>query len=304
MRATEDGLVVRLDDRLVRITNPQTMLWPAARFTKLDLVRYLEDVAPVLLPHLRDRGLTLRRFPEGVDGPGWYQAQCHGRPTWMRVLDVLGRGGELLRYCVIDDAAGLAWAANLANLEFHPFLSTVDSPDEPVQLVVDLDPGPPAGLVQACRVALQAREVLAADGLRPVAKTSGALGIDVVVGLAPGHTFERTKAYARGLAERLMDRAPDLVVARSDRSARRGRVFIDWLQNDPTRSTVAPYSPHALPWPLVSMPLTWDEVEAGAADRVRLRFLPQDVRARMERHGDLFTGALERTGVLPAGSAA
>jgi bifunctional non-homologous end joining protein LigD len=217
----------------------------------------------------------------------------------MRVFDVPGRRGELLRYCVIDDAAGLVWAANLANLELHPFLSTVDRPEEPLQLVIDLDPGPPAGLAEACRVALRVRELLVADGLEPVVKTSGALGVHVVVGLAPGATFERTKAYARALGDRLSDEQPELVLVRSDRAARRGRVFVDWLQNDPTRSTVAPYSLRALPWPLVSMPVTWDEVAAGAERRVSLRFLPLEVRPRLDRYGDLFSGALERRGAIP-----
>jgi bifunctional non-homologous end joining protein LigD len=299
MRTSEEGLVLRFGERLIRITNPDRVLWPAARFTKLDLTRYLDGVADVLLPHLRDRGLTLRRFPEGVEGPSWYQAQCRGRPPWMRVFEVRGRRGEILRYCVIDDAAGLAWAANLANLELHPFLATLDRPDEPLQLVVDLDPGPPAGLPEACRVALHARELLTRDGLTAVVKTSGALGVHVAVGLAPGATFDRTKAYARALAERLAHEHEDLVLVRSDRAARRGRVFVDWLQNDPTRSTVAPYSLRALPWPLVSMPLTWDEVEAGADCRAPLRFLPADVPPRLERYGELFSGALDRRGVLP-----
>jgi len=287
--------------RRVRVTNPDRVLWPATGFTKRAMLAYYERVADVLLPHVRDRGLTLRRFPEGVDGPGWYQANCRGHPPWVRTHDVVGRRGGRLRYCVIDDTAGLAWAANLGTIEFHPFLATTDRPDEPTALVLDLDPGPPAGLTRCAQLAIELRRLLHGLGLEAVAKTSGGLGLHVYVPLAPGHSFAATKAFARAIAATLARRWPDRVIDRTARSERAGRVLIDWVQNDVSRSTVAPYSLRAMPWPLVSTPVTWAEVAAAAdgARGRRLVFGPDEVVERVRRFGDLFEPALSRAGVLP-----
>jgi bifunctional non-homologous end joining protein LigD len=296
-------VTLRLDGRDVRISHPERVLWPRIGFTKRALVDYLLAIAPVLLPHIRDRGLTLRRFPEGVDGPGWFQAECRGAPEWMRTFDVVARGGRTWRYCMIDDAAGLAWTANLGTLEIHPFLSTIERPTEPTALVLDLDPGPPAGLLACARLALRLRDTLATIGLPAFVKTSGSLGLHVFVPLAPGHTFERTKAFARALAGRLAADAPDLVTDRVDRDARRGRVYLDWIQNDASRSTVAAYSLRATPWPLVSTPVGWEELETAVASaRPRsLVFGPADVLARVDRVGDVF-GAASGNGpaILPS----
>jgi bifunctional non-homologous end joining protein LigD len=287
--------------RRIRVTNPDRVLWPETGFTKAAMLDYYLAVADAILPHLRGRGITLRRFPEGVDGPGWYQANCRGRPPWVSTHDVRGKGGEPLRYCLVEEPATLAWLANLGTIELHPFLALAHRPDEPTALVLDLDPGPPASLVASARVALILREFLAALGLAAVVKTSGSLGMHVYAPLAPGHTFEATKGVARALAELLAKREPDLVVNTVSRSQRAGRVFIDWVQNDASRSTVAPYSLRATPWPLVSTPLTWDEVrEAVAAGRGdRLLFAPREVLDRIGRLGDPFEAALSHGGTLP-----
>src|SRR5215207_3495612 len=159
--------------RRVRVTHPERVIWPVTGTTKRDLLGYLLAVAPVLIPHLRDRATMLWRFPEGIDGPGWFQAQCRSRPDWVPVHEVVGRRGDTLRYCVLDEAATLAWLANLGTIELHPHGWTVGRPEEPSAVVFDLDPGRPAGLVSAAGVALAVRDRLIAHGLTPVVKTSG-----------------------------------------------------------------------------------------------------------------------------------
>jgi len=276
---------VRAGGREVRVTSPSRVLWPATGTTKRDLVTYLVRAAPAILPQVRDRGLTMRRFPEGVDARGWLQAQCRCRPPWLRTFDVTGVEGDLLRYCVADDAAGLAWLGGQSCIELHPFLGTVERPDEPTVFVVDLDPAPPLGLLDAAAVALGVGERLERLGLPAVAKVSGLRGIHVLVPLRPGHRFDHTKAAARALAEALERSYPSIVTARLGRRAtREGRVLVDWLQNDPTRSTVAAWSPRAAPVPLVSAPVAWGELERAVADgRARdLRFGFEDALARIE----------------------
>jgi len=220
---------------------------------------------------------------------------------------VEGKRGQRFRYCLIDDAAGLLWAANLGTIEFHPFLATADRPDQPRWLVLDLDPGHPAGLSEASRVALEARRILESDGLSPVVKTSGSLGLHVYAPLAAGHTFGQTKAFGRALAARMAAEHPQLVLDRVDRKARAGRVYVDWVQNDRSRQMVAPYSLRVTPYPSVSTPVSWDEVEDASSGkrpdgRPALRWRPDEVLERVGRLGDLFAPALSGGGVLPPGS--
>jgi bifunctional non-homologous end joining protein LigD len=285
----------------IRLTSPERMLWPRAQFTKGRMLDYYRSIAPVLLRHLAGRPVTLYRAPEGVDGPGWYQTECRGAPSWLRTVEVRGERGAGQRYCVIDDVDGLLWAANLGAIEFHPLSTTLDRLGEPSVLVFDLDPGEDASILDCGRVALTLRERLAAVGLTAVAKTSGSAGLHVVAPLAPGAGFRDTKAFARRFAADLERRTPDLVVARSVRAERRGRVFVDWVANDLVRSIVGPYSLRALPWPLVSTPVAWDElreaVDANAAER--LWFMPTAVLDRVERLGDLFAVALGPGAGLP-----
>src|SRR5215212_9363765 len=179
-----------IDGRAVRITNPDRILWPETGTTKRQLVEYYLRMAPVVLPHVRGRALTLGRWPEGVDHTGWLQADCRGRPEWLPVHETVTkkRGGRFA-YCMVEDRAGLAWIANLGTIELHPFLALARDPEEPLSLVVDLDPGPPAGLIDCARVAIEVRRRLEADGLRPLVKVSGMLGLHVVAPLGRGHSF-------------------------------------------------------------------------------------------------------------------
>ena len=286
--------VIEVEGRRLRLTNLGKVLWPEARRTKAWLIEYYTLVAPVLLPHLADRPLTLRRFPDGVDGVSWHQNECRGEPEWFRVLETPGKGERVLRFCVADDLPSLLWLANQGTIELHPFQWRAQEPRRPTTLVFDLDPGPPAALGECARVALRVRDLLAELGLTALAKTSGSLGLHVHVPLGTSHDGEQLKRFARAVAEALAQAFPDEVVADVDKSRRRGKVFVDWLQNDPTRQTVAPYSLRGLTWPTVAAPVTWDEVERG-----ELTFLGEDVLARVERDGDLFEEVLTLEQELP-----
>jgi bifunctional non-homologous end joining protein LigD len=286
---------VDLGGRRVRLTSPERPMWPAAGLTKGWLVDYYLAVADAILPHLAGRPLTLARFPEGTHRRGFLQNECRGAPPWMRTAVLPLRNERERRYCVIDDAAALAWVANLATVELHPYLLDVAEPDRPVGLVVDLDPGPGAGLAECCRLAVRMRELLGEAGLDPRVKTSGRAGLHLLAPLVTPTTFAQTRALARELAERVAAESPAAAIATQKRSERAGRVLVDWQQNDPRRSTVAAYSLRAgAAAPRVSTPLSWDEVEAGARSpeaAARLRFGPDEVLRRLERHGDLFAMA-------------
>jgi bifunctional non-homologous end joining protein LigD len=292
---------IDVDGRLIRLTNPDRVLWPATGTTKRRLLDFYLEIAPVLLPHVRGRAITLGRWPEGVDRTGWLQAECRGHPEWLPVHETATRRGGRFAYCMVDDRAGLAWLANLGTIELHPFLALAAAPDEPTALVIDLDPGPPAGLLDCARLALVVRDRLVRDGLAPIIKVSGMLGIHVVAPLSPGHDFAATKVYARALASDVARADPEHVTDRMVRSERRGRVYIDWVQNDPSRSTVAAYSPRAAHRPTVSMPVAWSEIEraVSTSDRRALVFTWDEALDRVARFGDLFAAQLEGGGRLP-----
>jgi bifunctional non-homologous end joining protein LigD len=287
---------IEVEGRRLRLTNLEKVLWPEAGRTKAWLLEYYTRVAPVLLPHLEDRPLTMRRFPAGIGGVSWHQNECRGEPDWFRVLETPGKGGRVLRFCMAEDLPSLIWLANQGTIELHPFQWRVEEPRRPTTLVFDLDPGPPADLGDCARVALRLRALLDELGLSGFAKTSGSLGLHLHVPLGAPHDGEHVKRFARGVAQALADAYPDEVIADVDRSRRGGKVFIDWLQNDPTRQTVAPYSLRGLPWPTVATPVTWDELERGDP----LVFLGDDVLERIERAGDLFEDVLTLRQELPA----
>lgn len=292
---------LELEGRRVAVTNLDKVLWHESGMTKRGLLEYYVGVAPTLLPHLRGRPLTLRRFPDGVDGLSWHQNECRGEPEWLTVFETEGRAGRALRFCVVDDLPSLVWVANQAAIELHPFLWSVDAPRLPTQVVFDLDPGPPADIVDCARVALALRELLAELGLESLVKTSGSLGLHVHVPLGSPEDPERTKSFARLVAQALGAARPDEVVAEMKKERRSGKVYVDWLQNDATRQTVAPYSLRGLPWPTVATPLTRAEVEKAVetGDSGRLTFLADDIAARIDRYGDLFAPVLELEQTLP-----
>lgn len=293
-----------VEGRAIALTNLDKVLYPAAGTTKREVLEYYARIAPVMVPHLRGRPLTLRRFPDGVDGEAFYEKRApEHRPDWVATAEV-GSGAGAVRQVRAEDGATLVWLAQLAALELHPGLALAAAPDVPLVVVFDLDPGAPATIVECCRVALLVRGMLAGIGLQAFPKTSGSKGLQLYVPLGTGEAdFAATKRFARAVARVLEGEEPDLVVARQAKAARRGRVLIDWQQNDRARSTVAAYSLRARERPTVSAPLAWEEVEACAAsgDPRRLDFTASEVLARVGGDGDLFGSVLAVRQRLPAG---
>jgi bifunctional non-homologous end joining protein LigD len=307
--AAGDRVVTALevDGRVVRITNPDRVLWPRTGTTKRDLLAYDLAIAPVLLAHLANRGLTLGRWPGGVEAKGWLQAECRGRPPWMRFeASHSRRTGGAFDYCVVDDRAGLAWLVGLGTIELHPFPSTVDRRAEPSFVVFDLDPMPPATVLDAARVALALQHRLDELGLGSYPKTSGLHGLHVFVPIAAGQTFDATKAFARSIAAELAAADPGVTDRMTRRASRSGLVLVDWLQNDPSRSIVAAYSPRAAAVPFVSTPVRWAEIADAAArhDRRALLFDMAAALDRVDRLGDLFAPTLAGGPMLPRLTAA
>lgn len=266
-----DRIRVDVDGRHLDLTNLDKVLYPQAGFTKGEVVDYYTRISPVLLPHLAGRPLTRIRFPNGVDGNSFFEKNAPaGTPGWVRTvrLPVPGssRGRETIDFIVVEELATLVWLANLAALELHTpqwRVSDDGEPLDPDQLVVDLDPGPPAGLPACYEVALLVRDRLAEDGLDLRPKTSGRKGMQLVADLPGDETADEISAYVKDVAEELSRRRPDLIVAKMARQLRPGKVFIDWSQNNAFKTTVAPYSLRAGALPTVSAPLTWQEVEEG-----------------------------------------
>jgi bifunctional non-homologous end joining protein LigD len=281
----------------VEFSSLEKVLWPAIGFTKGDMLDYYARVAPVLLAHVSDRPLTLGRFPEGVDGPGFAQIECRGRPPWMETARIQLRDGRVRNFCLARDQRSLLWIANLGTIELHVFLGLGGALEQPGAVLFDLDPEPPAGLVDACRVAMLVRERLARWGLTAVAKTTGGSGLHVLVPLNSPHTYAQTRAFAREFARSLARDERGVVASAGRRDRRAGTVLVDWAQNSERRSMVAPYSLRANVLPLVSAPVSWDEVSAGGES---LWFGPAEALERIERLGDLFQPALREVQTLPA----
>jgi bifunctional non-homologous end joining protein LigD len=268
-------------------------MYPEVGFTKGQVIDYYTRIAPYLLPHLRDRPLTLKRYPDGVEGGYFYEKNCPSHaPDWVR-RERVGK----IPYCVCDDLPTLVWLANLADLELHPSLSLVDDVDRPTVMAFDLDPGPPAGLAECCEVAFLLREALSRIGLESFAKTSGSKGIQVYVPLnGEGVDYDHgTKALSHALARHLEGEHPKLIVSQQRKELRRGKVLIDWSQNDENKTTVCVYSLRARERPTVSTPLRWEELD----DPDSLVFEASDVLGRVEEHGDLFVPVVELHQELP-----
>jgi bifunctional non-homologous end joining protein LigD len=294
-------LEVEIDGRRLSLSNLDKPMYPAAGFTKGHVIDYYTRVAPVLLPHLRGRPLTLKRYPDGVEGPHFYEKQCPShRPDWVRTASIESRRSRngRIEFCVVDDLATLVWLANLADLELHASLALAESYGSPTILAFDLDPGPPATVIECAQVALELRGIFDHLGMQVLAKTSGSKGMQVYVPLNTPTTYEETSRFAHGLAQLLERRNPDLVLSEMTRAKRAGKVFVDWSQNSRHKTTVSVYSLRALPEPTVSTPLTWDEVE-GASEPEDLVFRAGDVLERATGRGDLFAGVAELEQRLP-----
>ncbi|HET9197032.1 MAG TPA: non-homologous end-joining DNA ligase [Solirubrobacterales bacterium] len=297
---------VEVDGRELRLTNLDKVLYPEAGFTKGEMVDYYAKVAPAIVPHLRGRAVTLRRFPEGVDDldSAFFEKRCpKHRPKWVKTTRVqAGPQAGKIDFCVCDSLPTLVWMAQLAAIELHPSLSLGRAPKRPTVLAFDLDPGPPADVVDCSRVALRLREVLAQLELECFAKTSGSKGMQLYVPLNTKVTYEETRPFAQALAQLIAKQTPDEVLAKMGKKTdRSGKVFIDWYQNNERKTTIAVYSLRARERPTCSTPVTWAEVEAVAesGDGSQLVFEAGDVVERVERHGDLFAPVLELEQELP-----
>jgi bifunctional non-homologous end joining protein LigD len=301
----EERVVVQVDGRQFTLSNLSKILYPESGFTKGEVIDYYTRVSSALLPHVIDRPATRKRYPDGVEGPSFFEKNAPSHtPDWVRTVILPSPGSskdrEEVRYVVVDDLPTLVWLANLAALELHVPQWTV-GPRGAIRdadlLVFDLDPGPPATIVECCEVAMLLREQLAADGLEAWPKTSGSKGLQLYVPIK-ATASARTSAYAKQLAERLEAERRELVVSRMAKQLRPRKVLVDWSQNNAAKTTVAPYSLRARALPTVSTPVSWDEVEA-CRQVDDLRFRTHDVLDRLDKLGDLHAPLLESRQRLP-----
>ncbi len=297
---------VEVDGRELKLTNLDKVLYPKAGFSKGEVVDYYAKVAPVIVPHLKGRALTLRRFPEGVDDTdaAFFEKRCpKHRPEWVKTTRVLaGPRSGYIDYCVCEDRATLVWMAQLAAIELHPSLSLGQKHEQPTVLAFDLDPGPPAEVLACGRVALRLREVFDHVGLESFVKTSGSKGMQLYVPLNTKTDYDETRPFAQAIAQLLAKQTPDEVIAKmGKKTLRKGKVLIDWYQNNERKTTISVYSLRARERPTVSTPVTWEEVERAVEkdDADSLVFEADDVLKRIEKHGDLFAPVLQLKQKLP-----
>lgn len=303
-RRVRGGVEVEVDSRTLKLTNLDKVLYPSSGFTKADLIDYYAQIAPVLLAHLHDRPLTLKRYPNGVQGEYFYEKQSPAhRPEWVKTVTIWSEHSKReIHYTLCQDLPTLVWLANLADIEMHPSLSLAAAPRRPTALAFDLDPGPPASIVECCEVGLELRDMFETLGLRVFAKTSGSKGLQVYVPLnEEGVTYEETKPFAHAVADLLQRRRPELVVSEMAKAERTGKVLIDWSQNDEHKTTVSVYSLRAKEHPTVSTPVQWSEVTAcrDAGDPGLLTFDVREVLARVAEHDDLFADVGSLRQALP-----
>jgi bifunctional non-homologous end joining protein LigD len=301
-------LEVEIDGRRLSLSNLDKVFYPETGFAKGQVIDYYTRVAPALLGHLRGRPLTLKRYPNGVTGTYFYEKQCPShRPDWVRTAAVWSRhNSRTIDFCLADDLPTLVWLANLADLELHTSLALAVDVTAPTIVAFDLDPGPPATIVECAEVALRLREAFEHLGLEAFPKTSGSKGMQVYVPLNTPATYAQTKPFAHAIAQVLERRHPDLVVSDMRKSLRTGKVLVDWSQNDEHKTTVNVYSLRARERPTVSTPLRWEEVEAvrDSRDPGELDFTSEHVLARVAEHGDLFLPVIELEQELPVASSA
>jgi bifunctional non-homologous end joining protein LigD len=296
MAETSEKVTVEVDGHRLTLSNLGKVLYPEAGFHKGEVIDYYTRIAAALLPHLADRPLTVKRYPNGVDQHFFFEKNApRGTPSWVRTVNLPAPGStknrETIDYVVVDELPTLVWLANLAALELHvPQWRVPKRARKPRTdtIVFDLDPGPPATIAECCEVAVALRALLEADGLTPFPKTSGSKGMQVSAPVDVADP-ELTSRYAHKLARRLERDLPQLVVSKMAKELRPRKIFVDWSQNNPAKTTVAPYSLRAKATPTVSTPLLWDEVEAGG----RLSFTAGEVLDRVEEHGDLWAGVLD-----------
>ena len=281
-----------VEGRRLALSNLDKILWPKAGFSKGEMINYYIQIAPVLLPHLKDRPLTMKRYPDGVEGEFFYEKNCPShRPKWVKTAKVWSEGNKReMQYCLAQDLPTLVWAANLADIELHTSLSRKKNVARPTIMVFDLDPGAPADIVQCCQVGLWLRQILQGMKLKSWAKTSGSKGLQVYVPLNTAVIYDQTKELSRAIAEYLEREHPGLVVSKMAKALRKGKIFVDWSQNDAHKTTISVYSLRAKDAPTASTPVTWEEVEETVKKKSgkRLVFRCDQTLARVEKLGDLF----------------
>ena len=295
--------IIDVEDRKLKVTNLDKVLYPAAGFTKGQVIDYYVRIAPVLLPHLALRPLTMKRYPEGVDHEYFFEKNApKHRPEWVKTTPVWSDSNQrTVHYTLVNELATLVWIANLASLELHPSLALATDIETPTMIVFDLDPGPPANIVQCSQVALWVRAIFDHFGLQSFPKTSGSKGMQIYVPLNTGTSYDQTKSFARAIARLLEQEHPEMVVSDMKKAIRTNKVFVDWSQNDQHKTTIAVYSLRARERPTVSTPVTWDEVEQvlKKKDAERSVFEAADVLKRVEKFGDLFEPVLKLRQKLP-----
>ncbi|MGD0988138.1 MAG: non-homologous end-joining DNA ligase [Candidatus Sulfotelmatobacter sp.] len=294
---------IEVQGKQLKLSNLEKVLYPAAGFTKQQIIDYYVRIAPAMLPHLAGRALTRKRYPNGVDEEFFYEKNApQHRPDWVKTAPIWSEGNHrTVHYILANDLPTLVWLANLAAIELHPSLALVKDITCPTMMVFDLDPGPPANIVQCCQVGLWLREVFEKFDLQSFPKTSGSKGLQIYVPLNTPTNYDETKGFARALAQLLEHEHPEMVVSDMKKSVRTGKVFVDWSQNDEHKTTVAVYSLRARERPTVSTPVSWDEVERTLKkkDANLLVFEAKQTVARVDKTGDLFAPLLELKRRLP-----
>jgi bifunctional non-homologous end joining protein LigD len=284
--------IVEVEGRSLKLTNLDKVLYPATGFTKGQVVDYYARIAPVLIPHLAGRPLTMKRYPGGVSEEFFFEKNApKHRPDWVKTTAVLSEGNNrTMYYLVVEDLPTLVWIANLASIELHPSLSLGSDIETPTMIVFDLDPGPPANIVQCCQVGLWVRDIFEHFGLQSFAKTSGSKGLQIYIPLNTKTSYDETKPFANAIARLLEQEHPDLVVSDMKKDVRTNKIFVDWSQNDQHKTTISVYSLRAREKPTVSTPVRWEEVEQALKrkDAGLLVFEAKDVLARVDKMGDLF----------------
>ena len=295
---------IEIDGRHLKLSNLDKVLYPKAGFTKAQVIDYYVRISPVLLPHLKNRPLTMKRYPDGVDGMYFYEKACPKHlPEWVTTAPIWssGRNGHI-DFCLAQDLPTLVWAANLADLELHTSLSYAKEILQPTMIVFDLDPGEPADIVQCCEVGLWVRAIFERFGLDSFAKTSGSKGLQIYIPLNTKTSYDETKPFAHAIARLLEEEHPDKVVSDMKKTLRVGKIFVDWSQNDDHKTTINVYSLRAKDQPTVSTPVTWKEVGEclKKRDPEMLVFTSDQVLKRVEKTGDIFEPVLTLKQKLPA----
>src|SRR6058998_3306890 len=292
-----------VEGKKLSVSNLDKVLYPKVGFTKGQVIDYYVRIAPVLLPHLKDRPLTMKRYPNGVDKEFFYEKNCPAhRPSWVKTAKVWSHGNQRdMHYCMVQDLPTLVWAANLADLELHTSLSRKNKIERPTMMVFDLDPGAVADIVQCCQVGLWLRDLLGQMKLKSFAKTSGSKGLQIYVPLNTAVTYDKTKNLSLAFAQYLEREHADLVTSNMSKAVRKGKVFVDWSQNDEHKTTICVYSLRAREEPTVSTPVTWNEVENCLKKKKPdlLKFRSDQLLARVEKLGDLFEPAEKLKQKLP-----